>query len=88
MKNAILGQRKMNKLLATTTGSDERTAFMYASQVKRRLSVPVTNELFVSLVHLCHKIGIEGFNNSIALSMVNTNHSKASIKKYICAMLN
>lgn len=88
MNQAILNQRHMNKLIAKTINSDERTAFMNASNVKRRLTVPVSRVLFVSLTNLCHKVGTAAFSNSFALEMVNGKGRKSDIKKCIRAMLN
>jgi GH24 family phage-related lysozyme (muramidase) len=81
IKKLIPTQRAMNNLIAKTIGSNEGTAFMYGSQVARRLTVPVSNDLFMSLVNLCHKAGIERFSNSTVLKMVNASSRKPDIKK-------
>lgn len=70
----------MNMVIAKATGSNEATAFINGSQVKRRLTVPVTDTLFVLLTMLCHRIGVERFSNSMALKMVNAGSCKADIK--------
>ncbi len=88
MKTTIHPQMITNKLIAKTINSDEKTTFMNASQVKRRLTIPVTDSLFISLVNVCHKVGIERFGNSFALEMVNNNGRKSDIKKCISTMLN
>lgn len=86
MQELISNQMEMNKTIAAHIGSDERTAFMNATNVKQCLSVPVNEKLFINLVSLCHRVGFDNFSNSLALKMVNTNHSKARINKYLKLM--
>lgn len=88
MNQVILNQRRMNKLISKAIGSDEDTAFMYGSQVRRRLTIPVSDSLLVSLATLCHKIGIDAFSKSTALHIVNNNARKWLVKKCIRTMLS
>lgn len=84
---ASQNQMKANKTIAAAIGSDLKTAFMNASNVKRCLTVPVNGEIFLALANLCHKIGFNNFRNSLALQMVNANEREATVKKYIGMML-
>jgi len=74
-------QMKTNKHLAKNLNTDAKTAFLIASQVKRRLTVPVNEKLFTSLVSLCYKMGINNFSNSLVLKMVNSKASQVSLNR-------
>jgi len=87
MKTVTSNQRKMNQHIAAITNSDAGTAFINCSMVKRLLTVAVTGEIFVLLVKICHKAGANQFRNHLALQMVNTGHSKESVKRYIASCL-
>lgn len=81
-------QSLMNKKIAKKINSDEKTAFMYASNVKRLLTVPVTDKLFISLVKLCEKMSSARFSDSLVLKMVNYKAGKKDIDNIITMTLN
>ncbi len=83
IEKAIVNQRKANKFIANLINSDEGTAFIYASNVKRRLCVPVNATIFNQLIKLSYKMGITNFSDSIALKMVNSRCPNKDIFKII-----
>ena len=84
----ILEQRRLNKKVAKHIGSDEKTAFHYITQVARRLSVSITEDLLLLFIKLCHNIGIDRFAGSLALGMTNAGATKKDVKRYCLLMQN
>lgn len=88
MNNAVLAQRSANSKMSEKTGLKKEETFFYASNVKRRLRVDVREKTFTDLVKICSAIGIEKFEKSLVLEMINSKQSKKAIGNYLSLMLN
>ena len=83
METIIQNQRKLNREISLMTGNNEAESFFIATNVKRLLKIPVSKGIFLKLASLFHVVGLERFDDSLALQMVNAKLKSDDIKKVI-----